>query len=155
MKLFHRVPPLDAPKQDDEVEFTPLQLTRLRWTAINFQNIVIAGMACMIIAGTIAVYVGWRNDQAIVRARSQARYAECGRDNKQSDEAVAYNTQDAKVLVAAAHGLPLARFDEIVLNERELNYLAEKQKAARDLFPQRKCDKASIDAYYRAKAVSK
>lgn len=55
MRLLHRSVDLNAPKGDDEVEYTPLQLTRLRFSAINFQRVVIAALVLMLAAGVAAI----------------------------------------------------------------------------------------------------
>lgn len=81
-KLFHKVPPLDAPKQEGEVEFTPLELTRLRWTAINFQNVIMFGAGFVILAAVIAVGSLWYFQIHDEAARKDRTVASCQQGNR-------------------------------------------------------------------------
>lgn len=56
MSLF-RHPDLNAPKGEDELEYTPLQLTRLRHSAIEFQKFVIAALALIVVASFLFVAI--------------------------------------------------------------------------------------------------
>jgi len=144
MRLFHPVD-LYAPKGDDELEYTPLQLTRLRTSAISFQRFVVLALACLLAAGVVFVVSSVANDRAIDRSRDEARLAECRRDNRQSDDAVAYARDQAQVLVdASQNGRPVSED----ARARAAAYVADAEDAARELFPQRSCTPAAIDAYY-------
>lgn len=148
MKLYHPPVDLDAPKQPGEVEYTTLQLSRLRRSAINFQNFVIAALVMFLLGGGVAVWAAWKSDQAIVDARTEARYRECVRDNERSAKAVAKERKSAEVLIAAARRVPVEQFHTIQLTPIENKYIADQIAGAREIYPPRKCDTASIDAYY-------
>lgn len=55
MRLFHLPISLDAPLQPGEVVYTPLELSRLRRSAINFQRIVIASLVFFLLASATFV----------------------------------------------------------------------------------------------------
>lgn len=76
MRLLHPRTDLNAPKGVDEIEYTPLQLTRLRTSAINFQRIVFASLALMLLAGGVAVWSGASNDAAIRHAIAAQKKAD-------------------------------------------------------------------------------
>lgn len=68
MRLLHPPVDLNAPKGEDELEYTPLQLTRLRTSAINFQRIVIGALLLFFVGGGVAVLSAKANDAEIRRA---------------------------------------------------------------------------------------
>src|SRR5689334_17488709 len=93
-----------------------------------------------LIAAALAVAVGiggffyWSTTSQtndIIKTRTEARLAECHRDNNQSDRAVVYAHDQALVLVNAAHANPK--------DPTPASYIAAAEKAARHLFPKRSC----------------
>lgn len=61
-QLLHKPIPLDAPKHEGEIEYTNLELSRLRRSAINFQRIVIASLAFFLVASTLLIAINVTNE---------------------------------------------------------------------------------------------
>lgn len=57
MRLLHPPVPLNAPRQEGEVVYTTLQLSRLRRTAVNFQRVVLLSLAFFLASSTLFVVI--------------------------------------------------------------------------------------------------
>lgn len=143
MRIFNR-------NTDDDqammlVASDPVLLARrLREIVTALRIICVCG--AVITLGIILFIASLRaNDAAIVKTRTEARLAECRRDNTRAAEAVESARSQAEVLVetARANGRSAGPAADAA-------YIAAQESAARDLFPPRACDKASIDAYYES-----
>lgn len=88
MNLFPHQVDLHAPKAEGEVELTPLQLTRLRFSAQRFQNFVIAALFATIIGNGFGVWSLHRNDQRIESVRQQRTVASCQQSNRHDRELI-------------------------------------------------------------------
>lgn len=153
MRVFHPNN-LYAERAEGELEYTPLQLTRLRRSHVRFQTVVMGALVAVVAAGLVAVAWAWQNDNKlqdaldeIVAVRDESRLAECRRDNKQSDNAVAYARNQAQVLVdASQRGREVPTADKA----RADAYVTAAEESARRLFPKRSCTPAAIAAHYES-----
>jgi hypothetical protein len=122
---------------------------------LNPLRVVIGLVGLMVVGGLIAgaVFISSlrANDRAIIRQRDEARRTVCLRDNKQSDDAVAYARGQAQVLIAFAY-----RNRTPTPTEREVSdsYTKAQEDQARKLFPKRVCTKKAIDDYYTRQAAA-
>ncbi len=164
--MFHP-PDLSAPRGDNEIEYTPLELTRLRRSAITFQKFVIAALVLMLAAGGLAVYIGWQGDKKleqqndrlerqntelrhavadIIRARKEARLNTCRQDYAAAVRArnTAHQQAVGLITIARATATPDKPFNEA----NGATYIADQDMRAAAANPLRDCSAEGIDDFY-------
>lgn len=152
MRLLHPPIDLNAPKGEDEIEYTPLQLSRLRRSAINFQRVVIFALILFFLGGLAAVVSARSADQQILNQRTQARYNECVRANEQSEKAANAERRSAEVLIATSNRIKARDGEPLTTPADAAAYIADQVAGARDVFPTRSCSPKAIEAHYTRKA---
>lgn len=107
-------------------------------------------LAVVLVIGTVFWLSARSTTDDIIATRTEARRAECFRDNDRSDKAVAKERKSAEVLIAAARRVPVEKFDTIALTDVERHYIDDQVAGAISIYPKRSCTPAAIKAYYEA-----
>lgn len=120
---------------------------------LRLSGVVRAAIGAAMVLSLVASLVAINVTDDIVKTRTEARFTECLRDNRQAADAVSYATDQADILIAASHA---ALRRPTTANERSdaAAYRAEAIASASKLFPKRACDKESIDEFYKARSTT-
>lgn len=151
---------LDAARRAGEVEYTPLQMSRLLSYIISSGKAIggaLVVLILLILAATTMFYLSTKGDtdrlneavDQIIAARTEARHTTCARANQIREEAGTAAAKKARDFIDAQRAYTGSPPATGRLKAAEDAYIESQRRVTLEAYPMQDCSAKGVEAFYR------